>query len=116
LYLEWISFGVHLHLLRFDQQLLAVVLIVAALVSAIIITLALVAFARRRSWSYFLVTLALSTLLVRTGFGLLTVGGFRNPTSHHILEHGLDILTVLLLLGAVYCARTVDRAEGEIHE
>jgi uncharacterized membrane protein len=116
LYTEWTGFGVVIHLLGFDQHLLAVVLVIAGLVSAVIITLALAAFARRRSWSYFFVTLALATLLVRTGFGILTFGGFLDPTSHHILEHGLDILTVLLLLGAVYCARTVDRAEGEIHE
>jgi uncharacterized membrane protein len=105
-----------MHLFGVDQHLLAVVLVVAGLVSAVIITLGLVAFARRRSWSYFLVTLALATLLVRTLFGILTLNDLLNPTSHHILEHGLDILTVLLLLGAVYTARTVDRRGGELYE
>ena len=96
------------HLAPGDGHLLLVVLAGAGLVSGLVIALALAALARRRSWSYVLVTLALTTLLVRTLFGLLSTGGILGEPSHHVLEHGLDILTVVLLLGAVYCARTVD--------
>jgi len=94
-----------IHLLGPDEHLLAAVLVVGALASGFILALALVVFARRRSWSYLLVTLALGTLLVRTGFGLLNVRGTIAPVPHHIVEHGLDVVTVALLLGAVYLAR-----------
>lgn len=99
-----------------DPDLLVVVLAVAALVSGLVMALGLAALARRRSWSYFLVTLALATLLVRTLFGVLAVNGLLGRSSHHLLEHGLDVLAVALLLGAVYCARTVDLPGGEAGE
>lgn len=104
------------HALAPDQDLLVAVLAVAALVSGLVMALGLAALARRRSWSYFLVTLALATLLVRTLFGVLSVNGLVGPSSHHLLEHALDILAVALLLGAVYCARTVDLPGGEAGE
>lgn len=112
---EWNGVGgiVVMHVLSPDHDLLLIVLAVAGLVSGLLITLALTALARRRSWSYFLVTLALATLLIRTLFGVLTINGVLGSSSHHVLEHSLDILTVVLLLGAVYCARTVDhRGDG----
>lgn len=95
---------------------LGLVLVVAALASGLLITLALAALARRRSASYFLVTLALATLLTRTLFGVLTVRGVLGADPHHVLEHALDVLTVVLLLGAVYAARTVDRPVEGSHE
>lgn len=84
------------------------VLLVAGLGSGLVVSLALAAFARRRSPSYFLVTLALSTLLTRSLLGVLFVDGALGPPQHHLLEHGLDAVGVLLLFGAVYAARTVD--------
>lgn len=101
---EWL---VPMHLLGPDEHLLTAVLVAGALASGFIIALPLVAFVRRRSWPYLLVTLALGTLLVRTGFGMLSVQGSVAPVPHHIVEHGLDVLTVALLLGAVYLARGV---------
>jgi hypothetical protein len=86
--------------------LLPFVLLVAGLGSALVIALSLAAFARRRSLSYFLVTLALATMLTRTLVGVLTVNHVIPDVSHHLLEHSMDILTVALLLGAVYRART----------
>lgn len=105
-----------LHALGPEQDLLVAVLAVAALVSGLIMALGLAAFARRRSWSYFLVTLALATLLIRTLFGVLSVNGILGASSHHLLEHGLDILAVALLLGAVYAARTTELAGGGVRE
>lgn len=102
---QWLA---PMHLLGPDEHLLSAVLVVGALGSGFIISLAVVAFAQRRSWSYLLVTLALGTLFVRTGFGLLSLRGTIAPMSHHIVEHGLDVLTVALLLGALYLARGVD--------
>lgn len=101
------------HLLGPDEHLLAAVLVVGALASGFLLALALVVFARRRSWSYLLVTLALGTLLLRTGFGVLSVRGTVAPVSHHIVEHGLDVVTVALLLAAVYLARDFEPT-GEV--
>jgi hypothetical protein len=97
---------------------LPLVLAVAGLVSALLITVALAALARRRSLSYFLVTLALGTLLVRTASGVLSMRDVVPHPSHHLVEHALDIVTVALLLGAVYSARrlegpTVEDGDGD---
>jgi len=105
--------GVSLHLLGFDQHLLGFVLGVAGLVSVLIIGLALVAYSRRRTWSYLLVTLALATLLVRTAFGMLSRSDLLSATAHHVLEHSLDIFAVVLLIGAIYLARSVEPAGDE---
>jgi heme A synthase len=88
--------------------LLPLVLLVAGLGSAVVVALALAALARRRSRSYVLVTLALATLLTRTVLGVLTVNHVLPPFPHHLLEHSLDAVTVALLLGAIYLARTVE--------
>ncbi len=84
---------------------LALVLGLAGLGSVVVVALALVALARRRSWSYFLVTAALGTLLVRTSLGALSVGGVMALGDHHLHEHALDVVMIALLLGAVYLAR-----------
>ena len=101
-----------MHLFAADQHLLLVVLVAGGLASGFIIALATAALFQRRSWSYLFVTLALATLLVRTVFGFLTVGGTVDGTVHHIMEHGLDVVTAILLIGAIYCARTVDSTGG----
>ena len=103
-----LNIDVGLHLLGFDQHLLGVVLVFAGIASIAIVGLASVAISRRRSWPYLLVTLALTTLLVRTAFGMLSLGDLLSSTTHHILEHSLDVLAVGLLVGAVYLARSVD--------
>lgn len=94
------------------EPLLVVILAAGGLASALVLGLAVLALARRRSPSYVLVTLALSTLLARVVVGFMDVGGALDATAHHLLEHGLDVLTVALLLGAVYLARRVAPLEG----
>lgn len=84
------------------------VLVVAGIGSALVVALALAAFARRQSLSYFLVTVALATLLLRSLLGVLFVNGYLASPYHHFMEHGLDVLVVVLLFAAVYAARTVD--------
>lgn len=84
------------------------VVLVAALGSGLVVSIALAATARRRSLSYFLVTLALATLLSRSLLGVLFLDGVLDHPQHHLLEHGLDILGVTLLFGAVWAARTVE--------
>ncbi|WP_306293924.1 DUF7471 family protein [Halorientalis salina] len=85
---------------------LPVVLALAGLGSSVLIGLALAALARRRSWSYLLVTLALATLLARTAVAVLTMNAVIADETHHLLEHGLDVAMAALVVAAVYTART----------
>lgn len=85
------------------------VLALAGVGSAVVLALALVALFRRRSSSYLLLTLAVSTLLVRTVVAVLSAVGFVAPDLHHLLEHGLDVAMAGLVVAAVYHARSVRR-------
>lgn len=100
-------------MIHLSTVLLHAVLLVAGVASGLIAALALAAFARRRSWAYLLVALALLVFLGRTVLAGLTLATLVNPDSHHLLEHVMDIVTVGLLLGAVYVARTVERPPPE---
>lgn len=111
----WITPGA-LSVLGVDQDLLLAVLVVAGLGSGVIIAVAVAALARRRTWSYLLVTLALATLLARTLLGSLVHVDLLEPTPHHVLEHTLDVIAVLMLFGALYCVRTLARTDGEIRD
>lgn len=95
---------------------LLTVLALAGLGSGFLVAVSLGALVRRRSWSYFLVTIAIATLVLRTLLGVVTLGEFVSLELHHLLEHVLDLLIVGLLFGAVYLARTVaptDERENE---
>lgn len=86
---------------------LLTVLALAGIGSGFLVAVSLGAFVRRRSWSYFLVTIAIGTLVLRTILGVVTLGELVSLEVHHLLEHVLDLLIVGLLFGAVYLARTV---------
>ena len=90
------------------QSSLAIVLTLAGLTSIGILALAVVALTRRKSWSYLLVTLAIGTLGIRVLLGGLMLLGLIDLTIHHLLEHIVDILMALLLLAAVYTARSTE--------
>jgi hypothetical protein len=85
-----------------------IVVVLEAVFSLAAVTVLGGAYLRRRSRSYLLVTLALSTLLVRSATGLLSVADIYPATAFETLDHGLDIVMVSLLLGAVYYARRID--------
>lgn len=87
---------------------LLVVLLVAGLATASLLGLALAAFARRRSRSYFLVALAIVALLARTVVAGLSVVDALPATVHHLFEHALDVAMVALVVGAVYYARSIE--------
>lgn len=91
------------------QELIPAVLVLGGVATGAVTALSVGALLRRRSWSYLLVTLALTFMLGKTVLGALTVTGLMSQHSHHFWEHGFDLLTVALLLGAVYAARTVER-------
>ncbi len=80
----------------------------AALGTTVVFGLGLVAYRRRPTRPYLLVTLALGMLVARTAVGLATVFGYVPMPAHHVVEHGLDFLIAVLVLAAVYTAGSVD--------
>lgn len=92
---------------------MVVVLVLAGLGSAAVFGLALAAFARRRSRSYLLVALALATVVARTAIAVWALLRPMSASTHHYLEHGLDVVMTALVIGAVYYARTVESPVGE---
>ena len=84
---------------------------IAALGSAVLLGLGLGAFVRRRSGSYLLIVAAISALLARSLVAGLSVTGLLSPASHHLLEHGFDVVLVALVIAAVYNARTTTNSE-----
>jgi heme/copper-type cytochrome/quinol oxidase subunit 3 len=85
------------------------VLLLTGIASSVVVGLAVVALAQRRSRSYLLITVALGTLLARTLVGGLAMNGMVQLEIHHLAEHGLDGVMAVLLITAVYYARTTER-------
>ena len=84
-------------------------IVLAGLTAALLVSLGLVAFSRRKSRAYLLVVLALGTLLCKAVAGGLTIVGIMPTDLHHPVEHGLDSVMAVLLIAAVYFARTTPR-------
>lgn len=92
----------------FEQHTIVGILLIAGPGSILLVFVAGLAFIRRRSWSYFLVTLALGALAFRAVLGAITVTGLVAVDIHHLVEHLLDALVIGFLFAAIYAARTVD--------
>lgn len=93
-----------------EHVVLSLVLAVAGLCAAVVVGVALAALVQRRSVPYLLVTLALATVLARTGVGVALMWGLSSDATHHTLEHGLDVLMAGLVIAAVYTARQAREA------
>lgn len=91
-----------------DGYLLPLVLVVAGLGAAALVTVSCLALFRRQSLSYLLVTLAIGTLLLRSFLGTVMLGGLVSEHSHHLLEHLLDVFVIGLLFAAVFATRRID--------
>jgi drug/metabolite transporter (DMT)-like permease len=103
--------GVHLDAVHAD---FAVVLAVSALLTAALCAVGVTAYRRRGSVAYLLVVAALAVLFARPLLGVLSMAGTVPADTHHALEHGADAVIVVLILGAAYYARSVERRlEGE---
>ncbi|MWV38527.1 hypothetical protein [Natrialba sp. INN-245] len=88
-----------------DPQLapvLLAVIVLAALGTTILFACGVVAYVRRRSTRYLLITVVLGLLAARSFVGLGTVFGVVPMTVHHLVEHGLDFTIAVLILYAVY--------------
>ncbi len=81
--------------------LLAVVF-VAGLGTGLLFLVSLVAYRRRRSAQYALISVAVGALLARSVVGAGTVLGVVPMPVHHFLEHSLDFLIAAVVLYAVY--------------
>lgn len=82
--------------------LLVLLLILATIGTAILFVAGLVAYSRRRTTRYLLITIVLGLLVARSVTGLGTVFGIVPMTIHHFVEHSFDFLIAVLLLYAVY--------------
>lgn len=91
---EWVGYPVSMALFA--------VLSLAGLGTGILFALGIVAYRRRRTRIYALITVAIGALFFRSLVGLGTVLGFVPMAVHHLVEHSLDFLIAALILYAVY--------------
>ncbi|EMA13196.1 DUF7471 family protein [Haloarcula marismortui] len=85
------------------------VVVLSAVAGAVLCGLALAAYRQRGTRAYLLIALALTALFVRPLIALLSGFSVVSAPTHHLLEHALDTVFVVLVLGAVYYARTVEK-------
>lgn len=96
-----------------DPQLapvLIAIIVLAAIGTAILFGAGVVAYSRRRTTRYLLITVVLGLLVVRSLVGLGTVFGFVPMTIHHLVEHSFDFLVAVLVLYAVYRSKPASGA------
>lgn len=93
-----------------DPQLTPVLLAVIVLAAAgttVLFCIGVVAYTRRRSTRYLLITIVLGLLVARSLVGLGTVFGLVPMTIHHLVEHGVDFSIAVIVLYAVYRSGSV---------
>ena len=101
--------GIHLGDLHVG---LLVIVAASALVATLLFGLGVVAYRRRRSRAYLLVAVGLGVLLARPLLGALSVTALVPADTHHALEHGFDVLLLVLFLAAVYYARVPPKGQN----
>lgn len=93
---------------------LLAIIVLAVVGTAVLFGCGIVAYSRRRSTRYLLITVVLGLLVVRSIVGLGTVFGLVPMTVHHLVEHGFDFAIAVLVLYAVYRSGSgTDRASLE---
>lgn len=88
-----------------NPQLAPILLAIIALAvvgTVFLFGVGLIAYLRRRTTRYFLITSVLAMLVARSIVGLGTVFGLVPMTVHHLLEHSFDFLIAITVLYAVY--------------
>lgn len=86
---------------------LLILVTIAAMGTALLLGVAFAALVRRQSRPYLLLVAAFTALLGRSVVAGFSMFGMLSPTTHHLFEHGMDVLLVALVVAAVYYARTV---------
>ena len=84
-----------------SPTLLAVIAI-AGVGTGVLFAVSLVAYSRRRSRQFLLISVAVGALFARSVIGAGTVLGVVPMVYHHYIEHSLDFLIAALVLYAVY--------------
>lgn len=92
---------------------LLAILALATTGTAILFTIALVAYVRRRTPVYLLLTVALGLLVGRSIVGFGTAVGLVPMPVHHLLEHGSDFALAVIVLFAIYRMGPVGPAVDE---
>ncbi|MHB9285774.1 hypothetical protein ACKVMT_01885 [Halobacteriales archaeon Cl-PHB] len=90
-----------------EATALLVVLALATIGTLAVFLVGLVAYRRRRTDVYLLLTVALGLLVVRSVVGFGTALGAVPMVVHHLVEHGSDFTIAVLLLYALYRTGTV---------
>ncbi len=85
--------------------LLLGVILLAGVGTGSLLVVSSLAYARRRSRRYLLVTLAVGLLVLRSVVGIGTVIGYTPMVVHHLIEHTSDFLIAALILYAVVRSR-----------
>lgn len=78
------------------------VVVVAGIGTGILFAASLIAYARRRTRQYLLVSVAVGALWLRSAVGAATVLGYVPMPVHHFIEHSLDFFIAAVVLYAVY--------------
>ncbi|MFP8951555.1 hypothetical protein ACLI4Z_01095 [Natrialbaceae archaeon A-arb3/5] len=81
---------------------LLAVIVLAVIGTTVLFCCGVVAYSRRRSFRYLLITIVLGLLVGRSIVGLGTVFGIVPMTVHHLVEHSVDFAIAGLILYAVY--------------
>jgi hypothetical protein len=105
--------NVALHAVPRLSTAVLVLVTVAAMGTALLLGLASAAFIQRRSRPYFLIAAAFAALFTRSLIAGVSLFGMLSPSTHHLLEHGVDVILVGLVVAAVYYARTVSQGVSE---
>lgn len=89
------------------------VIVLAMLGTAVLFCCGLVAYSRRRSTRYLLISVVLGLLVARSIVGLGTVFGLVPMSIHHLVGHSIDFSIAALVLYTVYrSGPAADRTAG----
>ncbi|NGM67823.1 hypothetical protein G6M89_02155 [Natronolimnobius sp. AArcel1] len=88
------------------------IIVLAVLGTTILFGCGLVAYSRRRSQRYLLITIVLGLLVARSVIGLCTMFGLIPMGVHHLIEHSVDFMIAVLILYAVYRSGTSSSETG----
>lgn len=82
--------------------ILWLVVALASIGTTLLFAVGVIAYRRRRTFRYQLITVVLGVLVIRTVVGIGTILGYVPMTVHHLVEHGFDFLIAALILYAIY--------------
>ena len=85
-----------------ESVLLIVIIVLAAIGTGILFVISALAYRRRGSRRYLLITIAIAALFARSLIGIGTVYGHVPMFLHHFIEHTLDFLIAVIILYTIY--------------